>query len=152
ILGIEIDVDDVLVFLGRILRIGDRTVGTPGKPARMLLEPRMIRGALNGKVEGDLEPMHRRRLAQLVEILERAKLRMNRVMPALFRANRIRAAGLTRLGLGAVVATLAVDAADRMDRWEIKHVESHRGDRRQPRDHVLERAVPGGGATLRARE
>ena len=35
-LGMEVDVDDVLVLLRRILGIADRAVGTAAKPLRML--------------------------------------------------------------------------------------------------------------------
>ena len=71
-------------------------------------------------------------------------------MPALGTADRIWAADIARLGAQRIVAALAVGRADRMDRREIQHVETHGADRRQTPDHVGERAVArrivGGGA------
>ncbi len=63
-------------------------------------------------------------------------------MPALGTADGIGTAEIVRLRAQRVVAALAVGRADRMDRREIQHVEAHRADRRQPRDHIGEGAMP----------
>ena len=87
------------------------------------------------------------------EVLERAELGMDRVVPALRRADRIGAADdRPAPARQAVVAALAVRRADRMDRREIEHVEAHVADRGQARDHVVEGAVPRRIVGLRARE
>src|SRR3954462_9170623 len=49
-----VEIDDVLVALGRVLRRLDGPVRPPVEPFRMLLHVRMIRRALEGDVEGDL--------------------------------------------------------------------------------------------------
>ena len=51
--AVEVGVDDVLVFLRRVLGVADRAVGPALEPLRMLLEPGMIRRALHGEVERD---------------------------------------------------------------------------------------------------
>ena len=58
------------------------------------------------------------------EIGERAELGIDRPVTALFRADRIGAARIARLGDRAVVFALAVDPADRMDRHEIDDIEA----------------------------
>src|SRR5690349_2957175 len=55
--AIELEVDDILVFLGRILGILDRAVRPPVEPFRMRLDPRMVWGCLDREVERDLEAM-----------------------------------------------------------------------------------------------
>src|SRR5581483_5717468 len=66
--------------------------------------------------------------------------------------DRIRAAGIIRPRDERIVAAFAVLAADRMDRREIEDVEAHRADRRQPADHVVERAMTTAIVRLAARE
>ena len=73
-------------------------------------------------------------------------------MAALHAADRVWAAGIVGTGRQRVVAALAVDPADRVDRREIEHVEAHVADIGQPADHVVEGAVPRRIAALRARE
>ena len=65
--------------------------------------------------------------------------------------DRVRAAGVARLRLQAVVAPLAVRGADRVDRREVEHVEPEVAHVRQLRDHVVEGAVAVDVARLRAR-
>ncbi len=57
VLGVEVDVDDVFVGLGRVLREFDRAVGPPVEPAGMLLQPGMIGRALHREIERDLKTM-----------------------------------------------------------------------------------------------
>src|SRR5262249_40598587 len=54
---VEMDVDDVLVALRRVLGKLDRPVWPPVEPFRMLLEPGMVGRALDREVEGNLEPL-----------------------------------------------------------------------------------------------
>ena len=51
-----------------------------------------------------------------------------------------------------VVAALAIDASDRMDRHEIKNVEAHLPDFRQPADAIIKGGAFAGGGSLRTRE
>ena len=86
---VEIGIDDVLVFLGRVFSIPDRSVGAPAEPVGMLAQPWMVRRALNGEIERDLQPVVLRRGDQRAEVVERAELRMHRIVPALGTADRI---------------------------------------------------------------
>ena len=52
--AIEIRIDDVLVFLRRVLGIADRAVGPALEPFRMLGQPGMIRRALDREIERHL--------------------------------------------------------------------------------------------------
>src|SRR3569832_2769776 len=118
----------------------------------MYLEPRIVGRALDREIERQLQPELRCFVAQAQEILQRAELRMDRIMAALFPAERVRTAGGVRLRRQAVVAALAVLSADRMDGREIQGVETHRPDRRQALDDIVESAVPVRVAALRTRE
>ena len=60
---------------------------------------------------------------------------MDRVVPALLRADRPRASGVARLRALGVVAALAVRRADRVDRREVDDVEAELGELRQLRAH-----------------
>ncbi len=150
--AVEIDVDDVLIFLRRVLGIFHRAVGPPREPAGMLLEPRVIGRALDREIDRDLETMIARGGDQRGEIVESAELRVDRVVAAVRRADRIRAADVVRRGRQRVVRPLAVGAADRMDRREVERVEAHVTDARQVIDHVGKGAVAILAAAHRARE
>ena len=54
VFGGEVGVDDVLVFLRRVLRIAHRAVRPALEPLRVLFEPGVIGRALHGKIERDL--------------------------------------------------------------------------------------------------
>ncbi len=82
------------------------------------------------------------RTDQPAEILQRAEFGKDGVVTAFLAADRVGAADIIRLGVEAVVAALAVGVSDRMDGREIQHVESHRADARQVRDHIVESAMP----------
>ncbi|MNP36921.1 hypothetical protein D3C76_1303400 [compost metagenome] len=92
----------------------------------------MVLGALDGEIEGDLQSMVRSRRHQSTKIFATTQLRMNRLMPALFTADRIGAARIVRSGGQRVVGALAITATDRVDWREIQHVEAHVLDHRQP--------------------
>ena len=151
-LGMEIDVDDVLVLLRRILGVADRAVGAAAEPLRMLLEPGMIERTLDGEIERDLQALLGRGGDQAAKILRRAERRMNRVVPALDATDGIGAAGIVWPGRKRVVATLAVGRADRMDRREVEDIEAHVADARQGLDDVVERAEGARKELVPARE
>ena len=52
---VEVQGIDVLVFLGWVLRIRDGAVQAGGEPLGMLLDPWVVGGGLEGKVEGQLQ-------------------------------------------------------------------------------------------------
>ena len=67
------------------------------------------------------------------EVVERAELGQHVLVAAFGRADRPGAADVVGLGHERVVLALAVDAADRMDRRQVEHVEAHRRDVGQAR-------------------
>ena len=56
VLAVEVDVVDVLVALGRVLRVLQRPVRAAVEPLGVLLQPRVVGRALDREVEGDLDP------------------------------------------------------------------------------------------------
>ncbi len=139
--GIEVDIDDVLVLLGRVLGVFDGSVGSMTEPFGMLTQPGMIGRALDGEVERDLEAMIACGRDQSAEILERPERGMQRVVTAFAAADGVRTADILRRGDQAVVASLAGGHADRMDGREIKNVEAHVAYAGQALDHIGEGAV-----------
>ena len=130
--AVEVDVDDVLVLLRRVLGELDRSVRTPVEPFRMLLDPGMVGRALDREIERDLEAMRVRRVDEPAEVVERAELGMDRVVAAFVRADGVDAADVAGRGLQRVVLALAVGAPDRVDRREVEDVEAELADVRQP--------------------
>ena len=107
----------------------------------MLLHPRVVRGALVGDVESDIDVVRPRRIDQPTEVGEGPQFRVNLRVPALGGADAPRAANVSGLGLRGIVLALAECPADRMDRREIEYVEPHPGDPRQLGLNVPEGAV-----------
>jgi hypothetical protein len=150
--SVEVGIDDVFVFLGRIFRVFDRAVGPPGEPFRMLCEPGVIRRALNCEIERDFHAVVGAGLQQPLEIGERSELGMHGIVPALGSADGVWAAGVAGFGHQGIVAALAVDAPDRTDRRQIKNVETERDDLRESGDAIVEGAVPAGDRALASRQ
>ena len=150
--GREVDGVDVLVLLGRVLRVLDGPVGPRVEPFRVLAHPRVIRRALDREVERDLHPEALRGLHEATEVLERAELRMHRGVAALGAADGPGAARIAGAGRQRVVRALARGAADRMDGRQVDDIEAHAPDRGEPVDAVVEGAVAAGDPALRARE
>jgi hypothetical protein len=99
----------------------------------MLLEPRVVGRALDREVERDLDAVLAARLDEAVEVLLRAELGMDRVVPTLGAPDRPRAPGIALLGGRRVVAPLPVRRADRVDRRQVENVEAELGElRHQP--------------------
>src|SRR5687768_6602418 len=71
---LEIERVDVLVFLGRILRILNGAVGPPAEPLRMLGHVRMIGRALKSDIERDFDAARTRVREQPPEVGVRAEL------------------------------------------------------------------------------
>lgn len=111
----------------------------------------MIRRALHGEIERELEAVFQAGRHQRAEVLDGAELGMQCIVPTLGRADRVGRAGLALGCDGGIVAALAAGAADRVDRREIQHVKTHRGDVGHARDAVAQRAVLAGDRALAAR-
>ena len=107
-LGIVVEVQgvDVLVFLGRVLRIGNGSVQASRKPLRMLLYPRVVGRGLEGEVEGQLQPERLCFRDKPLEGFEIAQVRVDGVMPALGRSNGPRGARVLGGRVEAVVLPL----------------------------------------------
>src|SRR5260370_40542795 len=138
---VKVGIDDIFVLFWRVFRILDRTIGFAPEPLRMLREPGMVGRALDGKVERDFQSMLRAGPHQATEIVERPKLGMYGIVAALGRADGIGAARIAGFATERVIAALAVDAADRMDWSQIKHIEAQRGDVGQSIDTSVKSAV-----------
>ena len=83
-LGVVVEIQgvDILILLGRILRVGDRAVGQNREPLRVLTHPRVVRGALEGQVQGHLHTEVACVRDQGVEVDEGAQVRVDRVVTA----------------------------------------------------------------------
>ena len=143
---VEVDRVDVLVLLRRVLGVGDGAVRQFGEPLAVVRGPRVIRRALQRQIERYLQTEISRGGDELVEVGDRAQLRMHRVVAAFVAADRPRRADVTGRGRGGVVAALSVHLADRVDRRQVDHVEAHLRDARQAAAAVAK--VPCTGLTL----
>src|SRR5690606_705162 len=138
---LEVEWIDVLILLRRVFCVADGGVGPLLDPLRMLFYVGMVRGCLKSDVEGDLQaelvgPSH-----EAIERLDAAEIRVNALVPALFRADGPRAAGIVGFGHGRVVLSLAMRASDGMDGREINDVESKVLDSRKQLGRLVERRV-----------
>ena len=147
VLAVEVDVVDVLVLLGRVLGVLERAVGPAEEPLGVLGQPGMVRGALDGEVEGDLEAQLPGIGDERVEVVDRAEVGVDGGVAAGVGADRPGAAGIVGTGGEAVVRALAVGPADRVHRREVEHVEAQLGDGGQPAAHPGE-AAPRPGEQL----
>ncbi len=123
ILGLKIEWIDVLVLLGWVLGVLDRSIGAPAEPLGVFGHVGMIRCALECDVERELDAVLCRGCNQVTEILECAELRVDRLMPTLLRADGPGAARIIRIRSRGVVASLAEAAADGMNGRQIEHIE-----------------------------
>src|SRR5262244_2725437 len=96
--------------------------------AWMLREPGMVGRALDGKVERDFQAVLCAGAHQAPKIVKRPKLGMYGIVAALGGADGIWTARIAGFATERIIATLAVDAADRMDGSQIKYIETHRRD------------------------
>ncbi len=106
ILRLEIDRVDVLVRLRRVLREADRAVGAMAEPLGMLRDPRVIGRALEREVEGELHLVALQLRQQVLEVVERPELRMDRGVPTGLRSDRPRAPRIVGSGRRGVVRAL----------------------------------------------
>ena len=129
---IEIERVDVLVLLGRVLRVSDRAVGTTVEPVRMFAHPGVVGRALNREVERNLHAQRLGGAHESIEILERAEGRLDRGMATMLAADRPRTAGVSRPCVEAIVRTLPSCSSDRMDGRQIHDVKPHTVQVREP--------------------
>src|SRR5690606_23416776 len=126
--------------------------GADEEPLGVLLDPRVIRGALQREVEGHLDAELAARLHQTPEVLEGAELRVHGVVSPRLAADGPGRPHVARLTHPRVVASLAVRKADWMDRRQVDDVEAERGDLGDPALRVAEGAVTTRLRALRAGE
>jgi len=102
----------------------------------------MVRRALQGEVQRDFQPDLVRRRDEGAEVLLCTQLRVDRVVATFQRADRPRRTDVALSGDERVVAALAVDPADRVDRRQVDDVEAHLRDPGQPVRGGREGTVP----------
>ena len=132
VLGVPVDVVDVLVLLGRVLGVLQRAVGAAVEPLGVLGEPRVVGRALDGEVERDVDAVLARGRDQRVEVLDRAEVGVERVVAAaLVVADRPRASrGRPGRRSSALLRPLRFVLADRVDRRQVEDVEAELGELR----------------------
>src|SRR5258708_263541 len=118
----------------------------------MLTDIRVIRRALERDVESDLDAELAGLGDEPAEVLERSEFGLDGLMSALLAADRPRAARIACRAACAVVRTLPLRDANRMDGRQIQYVEAHRRDFRQQCLHVRECAVFAGPRRRRTRK
>src|SRR5699024_9139333 len=132
---------DVLVLLGRVLGVGDGSVGASDEPLGVFGDPGVIGGALQGQVQGDLHAVLVGLGDEGVEVFEGAEVGVDGVVAAVLGADGPHRAGVAGPRGQGVVGAFAVAGAHRVDRWQVHHVETHVGDGGQ--------ALGGGGEGAR---
>ncbi len=128
VVRLEIERIDVLIFLRRVLCVLHGAVRAPAEPRRVLFHVGVVRRALEGDVEREVDAALLGALQQAAEFLQRAQLGVQRLVTAFRRADRPRTARLTRLRHHCVVPPLAKLVADGMYRRQIEHVKAHLRD------------------------
>src|SRR6185437_2395988 len=144
VVALEPERIDVLVLLRRVLGILHRAVGALQEPLRMLPDVRVIGRALEGDIQRDLQAQSAGAGEQSAEVFESAEARMHGLVSALTAADRPWASRVAGGGADAGVGALALDLAERMDRRQVQHVETHRGDVGQQSLEVREGTVLAG--------
>ena len=119
---------NVFILFGRILRILNGSVGPPSKPFGMLPDVRVIRRALIGEIQRNIDPPAFRSRYKAPKIVESSKLGVNGLVSALLGTDRPRASGLAGRGFARVVFPFAMGVPDRMNRRKVKNVETHFSD------------------------
>ena len=97
VVGLPVDVVDVLVALGRVLGVLDRPVGPVLEPLRVLLEPRVVRRALERESSAISIPCSRGARDERSEVGVVPRSGVDRVVAPFGGADRPRAADVPRL-------------------------------------------------------
>ena len=138
---VEVERVDVLVLLRRVLGVGDRAVRLGGEPLRMCLDPRVIRCALQCEVQRHLDAQLPGALHERLEVGHGAEFGMDGVVATVLGPDRPGRTDVPRRREQAVVGTLAVGHADRVDGRQVDDVEAHARDVVEVFGRVLQRAV-----------
>ena len=137
----EIERIDVLIFLGRVLRILHTAIGPHLEPLFVRFHIGMVWRTLERQVQRDFQSKVFGFGLQAFEICKRTQLREYGIVSAFFRANGPRAADIVRRSLLPVVLAFAVDPADGMYRRKIENVEAHFRDVGQPLLAIAKRTM-----------
>ena len=116
---------NVLVLLRGIFRISDGAVRKNRKPLGVLSRPGMVGGALQSKIEGDLDAKLLGLLNQRIKVLQGAQIRVDGVVTTGCRSNSPRASDIVRLRGQGIVAALAVNLTNGVNGWEVHGVKTH---------------------------
>ena len=138
---LEIQGINILILLGRVLRILNRPVGALLEKFRMFGHPRMIRGALEGNVEGHFHFQLPGPLDQLGKVFQRAQGGVDRSVAALGRADRPGTALISRSRFDCVVLALAETPSDGRDGGQVEDVKTHFRHIVHPAGYVAQRTV-----------
>ena len=98
------------------------------EPLGMLPDVGMVRGALKGQIERDLEAVLPGPLDQPAEAGQGAELGMDLKVTTLLRPDRPGTAGVLRAGLQSVVLAFAIGSTDGVDGRQVEDVEAHARD------------------------
>ncbi len=132
---------DILVFLGWILRVPDGAVGPLLKPVGVLADPGMIRGSLEGNVDGHMQVQFPGLRHEPVEGIQPAQIGMHGLVPARLGADSPGAARFARAGFRRIILAFPVRMSDRMYGGQVYDVEPELLDARQQLRRIVERGV-----------
>src|SRR5262249_46327863 len=118
----------------------------------MFFNPRMIRRALHGEIERDLDPMGTCRGDETAKVVERSKFGVDACMSAGLGADRIGAARVLWLRNERVVTSFAVRCANGMDGRKVKNIKTKIAHIGQAIHNIFESSVAAEIARLRSRE
>src|SRR5438046_4843296 len=104
----EIEGVDVLILLGRILRVLDGPIRAAPEPFRMFPHVRMVRRALVRNVERHVDAVFTSLGEEPLEILQRPELRVDRLVTAFGRPDGPYASGVARADCDCAVLALAM--------------------------------------------
>ena len=149
---LEVERVDVLVLLGRVLRVLDGAVGTVQEPVGVFLYPRVVGRALEGDIEGNLHAVGVGGGDEMIEVGEGAELGMDGFVAAFRGPDGPGTAWVFGTGGYGVVGAFAVGEADRVYGRQVQDVEAHGGDVGQERFDIGEGAVARGIGGCRAGE
>ena len=107
----------------------------------MLLDPRVVRRALQSEIKRDLKVQLMGALAERLEIVHGAQQWVDGVMAAKLGADAERGARIVRACDQRIVASLAIGHTDGEDRWQIHDVEPFGGRTLQAGQRGLEIAL-----------